>query len=163
MQVKLQHLEKPVDIKDFDQKSKSKSTFSVDVPFSVPKTSTCNVKVVSHESPVKAQLQEEEEAYEGEDEHEKDYFNSDHHHNRRISIGKTPIQEQDEYIYMNMDNHQNNSSDIKMDDDGHLSDPKATKTPFLVSPKLKQSCSNLEMKRVLMTNRIVPCESFEDL
>lgn len=164
MQVKLQHLEKPVDIKDFDQKSKSKSTFSVDVPFSVPKTSTCNVKVVSHESPVKAQLQEEEEeAYEGEDEYERDYFNSDHHRSCEISICKTPIQEPEEYRDTDIDNHQNNSSDIEMDEDGHLSDPGASKTPFLASPKLKRSCSNLETKRVLPMNRIAPCESFEDL
>lgn len=172
MQVRLEHMGKPLDINEFDLKSKTKSTFTVDVPFCMTKSSTCNVKVVSHESPVKAlQDDEEEEAYEGEDEHEKDY-NSDSHRHRQISIGKTPIQGEDEFRNTNIDNHhhissdidhhQHNSSDIEIND-GHLSDPGASKRPFLASPKLKRSCSNLETKRVLSTNRIAPCESFDDL
>ncbi|KAL4566008.1 hypothetical protein LXL04_030117 [Taraxacum kok-saghyz] len=155
LHVKLQQSGKPIDLQ-----SKSRSTFSVDVPFS-------NVKVVSHESPVKAQLQaeedeEKEEAYEGEDEHEKDY-NSDHDRHREVFIGKMPMEEHDEYSNTNIDNHQSNSSDTEMNNDGHLSDPGASKPPLESSPKLKRSCSNLEAKRVSSINRIAPCESYEDL
>lgn len=167
LQVRLQHLEKPIHTDDKESQSNSKSTFSVDVPFSIPNSSTCNIKVVSHESPVKAQLvqqkeeEEEEVAYEGEDEHEKDsYFNP----HLQVSMGEMPIQELDEYRNPNLVDHHNNSSDIEMKNDGHLSDPGASKRPFLASPKLKRSCSNLETKRVpILKNVIVPSESYEDL
>ncbi|XP_024962599.1 uncharacterized protein LOC112502830 isoform X2 [Cynara cardunculus var. scolymus] len=166
LQVRLQHLENPIHTDDLE--SESKSTFSLDVPFSIPKSSTCNIKVVSHESPVKkAQLLQEEEeeeeevAYEGEDEHEKDSYSNPNH---RVSIGKMPIQEQDGYKNPNLVDHHNNSSDIEMKNDGHLSDPGASKRPFLASPKLKRSCSNLETKRVpILKNIILPSESYEDL
>lgn len=170
LQVRLQHLEKPIhtDVLESESNSKSKSTFSLDVPFSIPKTSTCNIKVVSHGSPVKPQLlqqqekeEEEQVAYEGEDEHEKDSYSN---RNLQVSMGKMPIQEQDEYKNPNLVvDHHNNSSDIEMNN-GHLSDPGASKRPFLASPKLKRSCSNLETKRVpILKNIIVPNESYEDL
>ncbi|KAM0005285.1 putative leucine-rich repeat domain superfamily [Helianthus debilis subsp. tardiflorus] len=150
LQVNLQHLGKPIDKDDQESnpksKSKSKSTFSVDVPFSIPKSSACNVKVVNLESPVKSQQQEEVTYdYEGEDEHENDT-------NSKTNL---PVQEQDD--------HQNNYSDIEINKDGHLSDPGTSKKPFLPSPKLKRSCSNIETKRVMLKPKIAPNESFEDL
>ncbi|KAI7758252.1 hypothetical protein M8C21_016939 [Ambrosia artemisiifolia] len=155
LQVNLQHLGKPIDKDDLEsnQKSKSKSTFSVDVPFSIPKSSTCNVKVVSLESPAKSQEQEVAAYdYEGEDEHEND---TNFKTNLHDAVGKFPVQEQDD--------HQNNYSDIEINNDGHLSDPGTSKKPFLSSPKLKRSCSNIETKRVMLKPNIVPNESFEDL
>lgn len=153
MQVRLQHLGKPIlkDEPESKPKSTSKSTFSVDVPFSIPKTTTCNVKVISHESPVKSQDQEEV-AYDGEDEHEND---TNSKFNRQISTGKLLVQDEDD--------HQNNYSDLEVTNDGHLSDPGTSKKPILASPKLKRSCSNLETKRVVLKDKIAPCESYEDL
>ncbi|KAI3672460.1 hypothetical protein L6452_38548 [Arctium lappa] len=165
LQVRLKHLEKPIHTDDLE--SESKSTFRVDVPFSIPNSSTCHIKVVSHGSPVKPQLlqqqqQEEQVAYEGEDEHEK---NPHSNPNLQVSVDKMPIEEQDECRNPNLVvDHHNNSSDIEMNNDGHLSDPGASKRPFLASPKLKRSCSNLETKRVpILKNIIVPSESYEDL
>ncbi|GKC14293.1 leucine-rich repeat-containing protein, partial [Tanacetum coccineum] len=149
MQVKLQHIGKPID-KD-EPKSKSKSTFSVDVPFSIPKALSCNVKVVNDESPVKSQEQEEV-AYEGEDEHEND---TNPKFDLKVSDTKTPIHEQDD--------HENSCSDVEINNDGNLSDPGTSKKPTLASPKLKRSCSNIELKRVKLKDNIAPCESFEDL
>ncbi|XP_071693203.1 uncharacterized protein [Rutidosis leptorrhynchoides] len=145
MQVKLQHLRKSVVTINPESNLKSKSTFSVDLPFTVSKGSTCNIKVINHESSVKPQVPEEQEeqevAYEGEDEHENDT--------------KSKFEEQDDHL--------NDCSDLEINNDGHLSDPGASKKPFSASPKLKRSCSNLETKRVILKDKIVPCESFEDL
>nr|GEW70956.1 RNA-directed DNA polymerase, eukaryota, reverse transcriptase zinc-binding domain protein [Tanacetum cinerariifolium] len=121
------------------------------VPFSVPKTLTCNVKVVNDESPVKSQEQEEV-AYEGEDEYEND---TDPKFDLKVSDTKTPIQEQDD--------HENSCSDVEINNDGHLSDPGTSKKPTIACPKLKRSCSNIELKRVMLKDKIAPCESFEDL
>lgn len=156
MQVRLQRLGKPIDKDDPKSNLKSKSIFSVDMPFSISKDSTCNVKVISHESPVKPQVQEKEEeqevAYEGEDEHENDTKSK---FDLQVSKGQSLIQEQDD--------HQNNSSDLETNNDGHLSDPGTSIKPFSASPKLKRSCSNLETKRVMLKDKIIPSESFEDL
>ncbi|XP_076900179.1 uncharacterized protein LOC143554239 [Bidens hawaiensis] len=155
LQVSLQDLGKTIDKDDPESnpKSKSKSTFSVDVPFSIPKSSTCNVKVVNYESPTKSQNQEEiTYDYEGEDEHEND---TNSKNTLQSPIGKYSVHEQDD--------HQNVYSDIEINNDGHLSDPGASKKPFLPSPKLKRSCSNLETKRVMLKDKIAPAESFEDL
>ncbi|KAL8226339.1 hypothetical protein R6Q57_016171 [Mikania cordata] len=157
LQVRLQQFGKLADEDDPESISQSKSifksnsTFGIDVPFSIPKSSTCNVKVVSHESPVKSQDQEEV-AYEGEDEHEND---TDLKTNLKLLKGKLPIREEDD--------PQNNYSDIEINNDGHLSDPGASKKPFLPSPKLKRSCSNLETKRVMLKAKVATNESFEDL
>lgn len=127
---------------DLESNQKSKSTFDVDVPFSIPKSSTCIVKVVKHESPKNSQDQEEV-TYKAEDEHEND------------TNSNFDLNEQDD--------HQNDISDIEITNDGNLSDPGASKKQFLASPKLKRSCSNLETKRVVLKDKIVPNESFEDL
>ncbi|KAI7727636.1 hypothetical protein M8C21_003427 [Ambrosia artemisiifolia] len=116
----------------------------------MPKSSTCNVKVVSHGSPVKYPVQENEDiAYEAEDEEERD------NHSKakvQVYIGSMQILKQDNYC-----------SDTEMYNDGHLSDPGASKKAFLSSPKLKRSCSNLETKRVVSKAKFAPNESFEDL
>ncbi|KAI3685997.1 hypothetical protein L1987_79666 [Smallanthus sonchifolius] len=136
LQVRLQHLGKqPIDKVD------PKSTFNVDVPISIPKRSTCNVKVVSHGSPAEPQVQENEEvAYEAEDEHERDNHSKSE---LQVSIGKMPIQEQDEYKNTNLVDHHNYCSDTEIYNNGHLSDPGPSKEAFLFSLKLKRSCSNL--------------------
>ncbi|KAK1435475.1 hypothetical protein QVD17_01239 [Tagetes erecta] len=153
LQVKLHHLGNVID-KD-DPESNPKSTFSIDAPFSIPKSSTCNVKVVSHESPSKYQQQQEVLlAYEGEeDTHEENDTN--YKSNLQISNDKLSVKDQDD--------DQNIYSDVENNNDGHLSDPGASNKPFLPSPKLKRSCSNLETKRVMLKAKIAANESFEDL
>ncbi|KAJ0924487.1 putative leucine-rich repeat domain superfamily [Helianthus annuus] len=149
LQVGLQHFEKPPDKVDPKSKSKSKSTFNV------------NVKVVSHGSPVKPQVEENEDtAYEAEDEHERDNCSKS---KLQFSIDKMPILEQEEDKHTNLIDHHNYCSDAEMCNDGHLSDPGASKKAFLSSRKLKRSCSNLETKRVMLKDKFAPNESFEDL
>nr|XP_043606830.1 uncharacterized protein LOC122578846 isoform X2 [Erigeron canadensis] len=123
------------------------------------------IQVVSHETSVEPRVEREEEeeeevAYEGEDEHEND-MNSKV--DSLVPIGDIHIQERVEYNNLDLVESPNDNLDIEINNDGHLSDPGVSKKPVLGSPKLKRTCSNLETKRFIIKEKIVPCESFEDL
>uniref|UniRef100_A0A5B6YJI4 Uncharacterized protein n=1 Tax=Davidia involucrata TaxID=16924 RepID=A0A5B6YJI4_DAVIN len=162
--------------------NESKSTsFTVPVPFSIPENSRCEVKVMSHESPVKSEVAEV--AYEGEDENDenmskRDYSDidlqahvADSNEENDLSINKKMN------FYNSFDTKINDQFENKTEKDaeegvdmiqsGHVSDPGFGKAEFWASPKLKRSCSNLETRDVLkkIADQL-PCSksrSFEEL
>uniref|UniRef100_A0A5B6YJ06 Uncharacterized protein n=1 Tax=Davidia involucrata TaxID=16924 RepID=A0A5B6YJ06_DAVIN len=133
------------------------TSFTVPVPFGIPGNSRCKVKVMSHESPVKG---EGEAAYEGEDEHDenmslkRDYSDFDLHAHVADSNDQSVNKEMN--FYDSFDTKINDQLENKTEKDaedmiqsGHVSDPGIGKAEFWASPKLKRSCSNLEMGDVL--------------
>ena len=157
------------------------TTFDVAVPYGVQKNSMCNVRVMSLESPVKAEV---EDAYEGEDEKEHSPsmkrelsdFDLQGHEAVASEGGYDPIDKEVKYPIVD-GNQANNELEDKNDEyseksldisqSGHVSDPGIGKAEFLASPKLKRSCSNLERRDVLreITHHLLNSKShsFEDL
>lgn len=161
LQVSLEH---PVKASDTDELKLT--SFSVPVPFSLPGSSRCKVKVMSHESPVGDDV--EEVAYEGEDEQDEnqslkgDYSNSD----LQGYVGM-PSEEHDRSLNRTVDDYSSFHFEIN-DQSGHVSDPGIGKAEFWASPKLKRSCSNLETRNMVIKIPIQILspsknESFEDL
>ncbi|KAI4307403.1 hypothetical protein L6164_030598 [Bauhinia variegata] len=142
------------------------------------KTSRCNVRVMSLESPVKAEV---EEAYEGEDEHsdlcsmKRDFSDFDLQACADFS-GEASCEPRDkdrnlhEIQANNLFEDRNDKYGEKSPDlihNGHVSDPGFGKSFFWASPELKRSCSNLERRDVLRKmTKLSPSsksQSYEDL
>ncbi|KAA8538096.1 hypothetical protein F0562_027704 [Nyssa sinensis] len=140
------------------------TSFTLPVPFSIPGSSRCKVKVMSHESPVRGEAAEV--AYEGEDEQDdmmslkRDYSDFDLHARAADSN-----EENDQSMNKKMNFYDSFDSEINDQDEnktakdaeagidmiqsGHVSDPGIGKAEFWASPKLMRSCSNLETRDVL--------------
>ncbi|XP_061338382.1 uncharacterized protein LOC133285199 isoform X2 [Gastrolobium bilobum] len=171
-----------------DQRVSSKTcdlkptTFDVTVPHGIQKNPRSSVRVMSLESPVKAEV---EEAYEGEDEKEDlpsfkrelSDFDLQSHDAVATKQGYDPTDNEIKYPLV-CGNQANNQLEDKRDrhseksaesvdiiQNGHVSDPGIGKADFWASPKLQRSCSNLERRDVLrqIIHHLPPSQSFEDL
>jgi len=153
------------------------TTFDLTVTDGFQKNSRNNVRVMSLESPVKA---EGGEAYEGGDENENENENEN-----SPSIKKelsniytqldVPVASKESYDPTDNDQATNEFEDqsdrysrksADTNNSEHVSDPGIGKTDFFASPKLKRSCSNLESRDVRMqiNEYLSPlqAQSFED-
>ncbi|KAL7245654.1 hypothetical protein ACSBR2_000896 [Camellia fascicularis] len=157
------------------------ASFRVPVPFGISGNSKCNVKVISHESPVKGEPTEV--FYEGEDEQEENLSmkrdNSDFDFQSHVvdsnddndqSINKkTEFYKLGKTIDVEFENKTSKDAEEGVDliQSGHVSDPGIGKTEFWASPNLKRSCSNLETRDVLtkIRDHLHPSksQSFEEL
>lgn len=172
LQIRLQQPVKPYE----ELKS---TTFGVSVPFVVEKNSACNVKVMSHDSPVGYGAVEV--AYEGEDEHEENSLIKRNFSDFDIKIheanlsGEFPLRKTEfshsfdievngEYEKIAEDD---GGKDVDLMQSGHVSDPGIGKAEFWASPNLKRSCSNLETSDVIrkIANQLPPpkSHSYEEL
>ncbi|KAK2984860.1 hypothetical protein RJ640_006609 [Escallonia rubra] len=160
------------------------SSFNVPVPFAIPGSSKCKVKVMNHESPVGGEF--EEAAYEGEDEGDesllmkRDCSDFDlQAHVADTNEGNDQFGDMGMNVYKSFDTQISDKFDgasendieegVDMIDSGHVSDPGLRKVEFLASPKLKRSCSNLETRNVLkkmagqFSKSLSESQSFEEL
>ncbi|XP_073282304.1 uncharacterized protein [Primulina huaijiensis] len=145
LQVKLEHPQKSPET--FELRSTS---FTVPVPFHVPRSSSCNIKVTNDDSPLAADRGEVH--YEGGDEHE-DATLQMKRENSDFNLVSCFVNSNEEMIDMDFDD----TCDKMQNDDieevfeviasGHVSDPGTGKVEFLASPKLKRSCSDLIMRK----------------
>ncbi|XVE95288.1 hypothetical protein REPUB_Repub02eG0083400 [Reevesia pubescens] len=173
-------LEQPV--QPFESGELKSTTFTVPVPVGFQEDSLCNVKVISHESPVACEPAEI--AYEGEDEHEENasikrefsdldlqahMANSgeeefDFRTKRVASSDSFEIEAKEEFMHQAEKDVEQITNMIQS---GHVSDPGIGKAEFWASPKLKRSCSNLETRDVLrkVADQLPPSksQSFEEL
>lgn len=170
LQIKLEH---PVNSSKSEESALT--TFTVAVPYSIPNNTQCSVKVMSHDSPVGAEVAEV--AYEGEDEHEenssikKNYSDLDLSAHEAIS-GDKDANMDFSYANDNLVKEQFDDKDcekgVDMIESGHVSDPGIGKAEFWTSPKLKRSCSNVETRDVLrkiahLQLPLSKSQSFEEL
>jgi hypothetical protein len=149
------------------------TTFDLTVTDGFQKNSRSNVRVMSLESPVKA---EGGEAYEGGDENENEsspsikkelsdlYLKLDEPVASKETYDPTDNDKATDEFEDQSDRYSRKSADTN--NSGHVSDPGIGKTDFLASPKLKRSCSNLERRDVRMqiNEYLSPlqAQSFED-
>lgn len=164
MQVKLDHPQKSPET--FELRSTS---FTVPVPFHVPRSSSCNIKVTNHDSPLAADLGEVH--YEGGDEHEGTLQMK--RDNSDFNLVSYVVNSNEEMIDMDFDD----TCDKMQNDDieevfeviasGHVSDPGTGKAGFFASPKLKRSCSDLVMRKAYqeLVEHLHPAKSksYEDM
>ncbi|XP_022738931.1 uncharacterized protein LOC111291379 isoform X2 [Durio zibethinus] len=177
LQIKLEHPMQP-----FESDELKSTTFTVPVPVGSQEDSLCNVKVISHESPVECKAAEI--AYEGEDEHEEnasikrefsDFDLQAHVANsgeeefdfrikRVASSNSFETEAKEEFICQE---EKDAEKDVDKIQSGHISDPGVGRAEFWASPKLKRSCSNLETRNVLrrVADQLPPSksQSFEEL
>ncbi|KAL0366396.1 UNVERIFIED_CONTAM: hypothetical protein Sradi_3529700 [Sesamum radiatum] len=148
LHVKLEHLKNCSETTEL-----TSSSFSVPVPFSIPGSSTCKVKVVNHGIPAATDAGEVD--YEGGDEHDETLSmkrdNSDFDLQARVeNLNEEKCGSLDIFcsLDMNHDNIQTNDTEegLDMDINGHVSDPGIGKLEFWASPKLKRSCSDLVIR-----------------
>ncbi|KAH7524382.1 hypothetical protein FEM48_Zijuj06G0113400 [Ziziphus jujuba var. spinosa] len=172
LQIRLQRPVKPYE----ELKSTS---FGVSMPFGVEKNSACNVKVVSHDSPVGYDAVEV--AYEGEDENDenslikRNFSDFDLKVHEANSSGEFPskkvefshsfdIEVTEKFEKIAEDD---GGKDVDLMQSGHVSDPGIGKAEFWASPNLKRSCSNLETSDVIkmIADQLPPpkSHSFEEL
>lgn len=177
MEVKLEH-----PLKSSKPEELNTTSFSVSVPFDIKGSSTCKVKVMSHESPIEGEAVEV--AYEGEDEHEdnssikrelSDFDLQTHVANageEEFQLRHRNMNYSDSFdIEVNGQFEDRAEKDaekgVDMIQNGHVSDPGIPKADFWASPKLKRSCSNLESRDVLkkIAGQLPPSKShsFEEL
>ncbi|CBI19168.3 unnamed protein product, partial [Vitis vinifera] len=135
MEVKLEH-----PLKSSKPEELNTTSFSVSVPFDIKGSSTCKVKVMSHESPIEGEAVEV--AYEGEDEHED---NSSIKRELSDFDLQTHVANAGEEEFQLRHRNMNYSDSFDIEN-GHVSDPGIPKADFWASPKLKRSCSNLESR-----------------
>lgn len=130
------------------------TSFTVPVPFCIPGSSRCKVKVMDHDSPVAADSGEVD--YEGGDEQDETLSmkrnNSDFDFQTCLensNEGKNrTVQGMNSSCSLNIDDDmRNNNTEVifEMNTSGHVSDPGTGKAEFWASPILKRSCSNLAM------------------
>ncbi|EXB75349.1 Dynein assembly factor 1 [Morus notabilis] len=172
LQVRLQQPVKP-----FETDELKSTTFDVPLPLGIEKNSECNIKVISHESPIGCEAAEV--AYEGEDEHEEksikrnlsDFDLNVHEINpaedfpsRYKGCSKSfdaELNEFEDIMEKEVDR------DVDLMQSGHVSDPGIKKVEFWASPNLKRSCSNLETSDVIrkIADQLPPSksQSFEKL
>ncbi|KAL5558983.1 hypothetical protein UlMin_035194 [Ulmus minor] len=170
-------LQQPV--KPFENDELKSSTFGVAVPLGVEKNSSCNIKVISHGSPVVCEPAEA--AYEGEDEHEEissvnrnlsDFDLKAHEVNlaeeipsRKSEFFNSPDTELNEQF--DKITEKDGGREVDMIQSGHVSDPGIKMTEFWASPNLKRSCSNLETTDMIrmIGDQLPPSksQSFEEL
>ncbi|XWS23901.1 hypothetical protein CRYUN_Cryun28dG0055300 [Craigia yunnanensis] len=177
LQIKLEQLVQP-----FESDDLKSTTFTVPVPVGFQEDSLCNVKVISHESPVECEAAEI--IYEGEDEHEEnasikrevsDFDLQAHVANsgeeefdfkpkRVASSDSFETEAKEVYIHQA---EKDCEKVVDMIQSGHISDPGVGRAEFWASPKLKRSCSNLETRGVLrkVADQFPPSksQSFEEL
>ncbi|XVF64786.1 hypothetical protein PTKIN_Ptkin09bG0194700 [Pterospermum kingtungense] len=173
-------LEQPV--QPFQSDESKSTTFTVPVPVGFQEDSLCNVKVISHESPVGCEAAEI--TYEGEDEHEENAsikrefsdFDLQYHvansgeeefdfRTKRVASSDSfETEAKEDFIYQE---EKDVEKVIDMIQSGHISDPGIRRVEFWASPKLKRSCSNLETRGVLreVADQLPPSksQSFEEL
>lgn len=153
------------------------TTFGVPLPLGIDNNSECNIKVISHESPVGREAAEV--AYEGEDEHEEnssikrnlsDFDLKVHETNSseelKIGFSKTFYTEPNEQFDKVAE--KDGERDVDLRQSGHISDPGIKTVEFWASPNLKRSCSNLETSDVIrkIADQLPPpskSQSFEQL
>ncbi|KAI4337686.1 hypothetical protein L6164_016069 [Bauhinia variegata] len=154
------------------------ANFDAEVPCGSQKNSRSHVRVMSLESPVKAEM---EEAYEGEDEHsdlcsmKRDFSDFDLQARAEFSgeEGYNPGDKEINLYEIQANNHfeDRNDKDSEKSPDmihnGHVSDPGMGKSFFWASPKLQRSCSDLERRDVFrkITHPLPSSksQSYEDL
>lgn len=169
-------------VKPFQTDELKLTSFSVSVPYDMQDNSLCNVKVMSHESPVGNEVAEI--AYEGEDEHEENIsikrefsdFDLQAHvtnsgeeevdpSNRKSGCFDS-IDKAVNGQFKNKD-EKGNEKGVDIIQSGHVSDPGIGKAEFWASPKLQRSCSNLETRVVLrkIADQLPPSksESYDEL
>ncbi|KAL4604153.1 hypothetical protein ACB092_10G172000 [Castanea dentata] len=156
LQVKIEH---PVNSSKSEELALT--TFTVEVPYSIPKNSQCSVKVMSHKSPVGDEAVEV--AYEGEDEHEenssmkKNYSDFDLSAQEDLSGDKdsglgnanADFSYPSDTLVKEQFDDKDSEKGVDMIQTGHISDPGVGKAEFWSSPKLKRSCSNVETRDML--------------
>lgn len=168
-------LEKPAVGSLTQENALNSTSFSVSLPFSIPKSSRCNVKVVNHDSPVNRK--DFEVDYEGEDERDdnkspmkRGMSDCDLREFQFQSSLENPTESFVEELGASSkgkmardDAHE----DLDMIQSGHLSDPGTRGEELWASPKLKRSCSNLDTREVLkkIAGQLPPTksQSFEQL
>ena len=156
LQVKIEH---PVNSSKSEELALT--TFTVEVPYSIPNNSQCSVKVMNHKSPVGDEVVEV--AYEGEDEHEenssmkKNYSEFDLSAHEDLSGDKdsglrnanADFSYPSDTLVKEQFDDKDSEKGVDMIQTGHISDPGVGKAEFWSSPKLKRSCSNVETRDVL--------------
>ncbi|KAF3975760.1 hypothetical protein ACB098_10G148800 [Castanea mollissima] len=156
LQVKIEH---PVNSSKSEELALT--TFTVEVPYSIPNNSQCSVKVMSHKSPVGDEAVEV--AYEGEDEHEenssmkKNYSDFDLSAQEDLSGDKdsglgnanADFSYPSDTLVKEQFDDKDSEKGVDMIQTGHISDPGVGKAEFWSSPKLKRSCSNVETRDML--------------
>ncbi|KAL8514022.1 hypothetical protein ACS0TY_013223 [Phlomoides rotata] len=141
------------------------TSFDVSVPFRIPPTSRCNVKVMNRDSPIAAEMD-----YEGGDERDETF---------PISKDEECFQNSNEQLKTTSssppknkigDDVRNTNSAVmfEIDTSGHVSDPGTGKAEFWASPILKRSCSNLSMRSMSreLDEAAMPlskCKSYEEM
>ncbi|KAJ0086842.1 hypothetical protein Patl1_08540 [Pistacia atlantica] len=177
LQINLEHPVKP-----FETDELKLTSFSVAVPYDMQDNSFCNVRVMSHESPVGNEPAEI--AYEGEDEHEENLsikreFSDFDLQAHVTNLGEEEVDPRnrksgcfdsiDTAVTGQFKNkaEKGHEKGVDMIQSGHVSDPGIGRTEFWASPKLKRSCSNLETRVVLrkMADQLPPSksESYDEL
>lgn len=156
LQVKIEH---PVNSSKSEELALT--TFTVEVPYSIPNNSQCSVKVMSHKSPVGDEAVEV--AYEGEDEHEENSSMKNNYSDFDVSAHEDLSGDKDsgmrnanaEFSYPSdtlvkeQFDDKDSEKGVDMIQTGHISDPGVGKAEFWSSPKLKRSCSNVETRDML--------------
>ncbi|KAL0432695.1 UNVERIFIED_CONTAM: hypothetical protein Slati_2603800 [Sesamum latifolium] len=167
LHVKLEHLKNCSETTEL-----TSSSFSVPVPFAIPGSSMCKVKVVNHGIPVATDAGEAD--YEGGDEHDETLSmkrdNSDFDLQARVeNSNEEKCGSVDIFcsLDMNHDNIQTNDTEEGVDTDinGHVSDPGIGKLEFWASPKLKRSCSDLVIRSMCheLVDHLPPSEKVQRL
>ncbi|XP_011074191.1 uncharacterized protein LOC105158963 [Sesamum indicum] len=167
LHVKLEHLKNCSETTEL-----TSSSFSVPVPFSIPGSSMCKVKVVNHGIPVASDAGEAD--YEGGDEHDETLSmkrdNSDFDLQARVeNSNEEECGSVDIFcsLHMNHDKIQTNDTEEGVDTDinGHVSDPGIGKLEFWASPKLKRSCSDLAIRSMCheLVEHLPPSEKVQRL
>lgn len=128
------------------------TSFNVSLPFPIPGTSRCNVKVMNRDSPVAAEVD-----YEGGDERDVTF-----------PIKKDFLENSNEELNQKVEGMKSSSPvTFEINTSGHLSDPGTGKPEFWASPILKRSCSNLSMRSMSRgldeSTPLSKCKSYEEM
>ncbi|GMH21863.1 hypothetical protein Nepgr_023706 [Nepenthes gracilis] len=177
LQVKLEH-----PVKTTQQDESYSTSFCVSVPFSIPENSSCEVKIMTHDSCIEKDTMDAN--YEGEDEcdvksqdkRDKSNCNPQAHICQggmgELQLANNNMNPFDYFSPEAMHFEGKNEKDAADDDldmiqSGHVSDPGMTMAENWVSPMLKRSCSSLETREVIqkIVNQLPPSKSlsFEEL
>ncbi|KAI3465147.1 hypothetical protein Pfo_021810 [Paulownia fortunei] len=154
------------------------TSFSVSVPFSIPGSSRCKVKVMNHDSPLAADSGEVD--YEGGDEQDETlsmkrdsdfYFQggleypNEEKYQTVEGMNSSSLDINDDMHYKMQNN--NTEEVLEMITSGHVSDPGTGKAEFWAYPILKRSCSNLAMRSMCreLDDQLPPlkCKSYEEM
>lgn len=155
------------------------SSYNILVPFTIAKSSSYKLKVVSCDSPIGGEV--DDVAYEGEGEYE---------HDENVTV-KRGVYDNEDFVCLREENDQSvksnvfNSFNTESSDpvdsviekeaekevdiilNGHVSDPGTAKAEVWASPKLKRTCSNLEtsdkLKKIADSMPLSKSQSFVEM